>query len=72
MSGGGYFGKLERPTPSSKGVRAIPHKHPAEDEAGCRAESKRVYCRTCGFPCDRATDPSCPFCNTEIYWKGVR
>ena len=71
MSGGGYFGKLIRPTPSSKGVKAIPHKHPPEDKSGYRAESKKVYCRICGFPCDRNRDAQCPFCETQVYWKGV-
>ena len=66
------FGYTIRPTPTSKGVRKLLHKHPASDKKGYKDESSYVHCRTCGFMCKRGRDVKCPFCETVIYYKPVR
>ena len=66
------FGTQIRPTPTSRGVRKLLHRHPASDAKGFKDESAYVHCRTCGFICKRGRDNACPFCETAVYWKPVR
>ena len=66
------YGNLIRPTPTSKGVKSLAHRHSASDRKGFKDESSYVHCRICGFICKKGRDAQCPFCETQIYWKAVR